>query len=374
MDGPYLKNLILIIVLTLSCHITNAFASIHFKDVLGREIELERTADSIFLGFYFEDYLAIVGPDAYKKVSIFPQSSWKDYRRSQWNTYKKILPELEAIVDSGSIYTGTFDFEKLLLTKPDVALIAAWQYEALGEKVKILEKSGIRVVVVDFNAQTLEKHITSALVIGQVMGTEGRAAAIAAEYRSVVNMVKQRVKKHLENHQKRRVYIEVGTSGPHEYGKSYSTTMWGNLLNMAGADNIANGMFKGSEQLAPEYVLSQDPEVIFISGAHWAKHSDSALLGFNSTMAEAQARYRPYLNRAGWKQLTAVQNGDVYGVYHSGSRTIYDHVFLLYLAKSIYPEAFKDISPEAMHQNFFNSYMPQSLRGIFMIQVEGSHD
>ncbi len=355
-------------------YVASTFADIQFRDVLGRDVHLEKPAESIFLGFYFEDYLAIVGPDAYKKVVIFPRNSWKDYRQSQWTTYKKIIPELETIIDSGSIYTGTFDFERLLLTKPDVALIAAWQYESLAEKVEILETSGIKVVVVDLNAQTLEKHVTSARVIGKVMGTEKRAETIATEYANAVNTVKQRVTKHLENHETRRVYVEAGTGGPNEYGKSYSTTMWGNLLTVAGADNIANGMFKGSAHLTPEYVLSQDPEVIFISGAHWAKHSDSALLGFDSTMEEVQTRYRPYLSRAGWKQLTAVQNGDVYGVYHSGTRTIYDHIFLLYLAKSIYPEAFKDIDPKKLHQIFFKNYMPQELRGTFMIQVGSSHE
>lgn len=362
-----------IATLVLGC-VTNTVAAIHFKDVLGREIYLEKPAEKIFLGFYFEDYLAIVGPGAYKKVVIFPRNSWKGYRQSQWTTYKKIIPELETIIDSGSIYTGTFNFEKLLSTGPDIALIAAWQYQSLGKKVEILEQSGIKVVVIDFNAQTLKKHLTSARVIGKVMGTEERAETIATEYENTFNQVKQRVARHLENHKPRRVYVEAGTGGPNEYGKSYSNTMWGNLLNVAGADNIANGMFNGSAHLTPEYVLSQDPEVIFISGAHWAKHSDSALLGFDSTMEDVQARYRPYLNRAGWTQLAAVKSGDVYGIYHSGTRTIYDHVFLLYLAKSIYPEAFRDVNPKQLHQNFFKHYMPQDLKGTFMIQVGVSHE
>ena len=353
---------------------TNTFAAIQFKDVLGRDIYLEKPVENIFLGFYFEDYLAIVGPDAYRKVSIFPRDSWKDYRQSQWATYNRIIPELKTIIDSGSIYTGTFDFEKLLSTKPEVALVAAWQYKSLGKKVEILEKNDIKVVVVDFNAQTLEKHVTSARVIGKVMGTEERAETIVAEYENAVNEVKQRVTDHLKNHDARRVYVEAGTGGPNEYGKSYSNTMWGNLLNMAGADNIAKDMFKGSAHLTPEYVLSKDPEVIFISGAHWAKHGDSALLGFDITMEEVQTRYRPYLKRAGWKQLTAVRNGDVYGMYHSGTRTIYDHIFLMYLAKSIYPEAFQDVEPKKLHQKFFKNYMPQELKGTFMIQVGVNHE
>ncbi|MDE1463686.1 ABC transporter substrate-binding protein [Spartinivicinus poritis] len=345
------------------------WADIHFKDVIGRNITLKKPAERIFLGFYFEDFLAITGPNAYEKVVMFPRASWRDYRRSQWETYSKIIPQLTTILDSGSIYTGTFDFEKLLATKPDVALIAAWQYKSLGEKVALLEKSGINVVVVDFNAQTLAKHVASTLVIGKVMGTEGRAEAIAKEYQQTVEDTQARVAKYLASHPSRRVYVEMGTTGPKEYGKSYSTTMWGNMLKIAGADNIATGKFEGSAHLAPEYILSQNPEVIFISGAHWSKYNDSALLGFGITEAQAQARYKPYLSRAGWHHLAAVKNGDVYGIYHAGTRTIYDHVFIQYLAKSIYPEAFKDIDPIKNHQKFFENYMPQQLNGSFMIKV-----
>ncbi|UTV30506.1 ABC transporter substrate-binding protein [Photobacterium atrarenae] len=348
-----------------------AWANIHIHDVLGRNITLEKPAERLFLGFYFEDFLAIAGPRAYKKVAIFPRHSWQDYRQSQWETYRQLIPELETIVDSGSIYTGTFDLEKLLTTQPDVALLAAWQFNALGEKVALLEKTGIKVVVVDFNAQTLEKHLLSARVIGQVMGTEARAEAIATDYEQTVKEVQRRVAAYLSDHSPRRVYVEIGTGGAREYGKSYANAMWGNLLNLAGADNIANGKIQGSAHLTPEYVLSQDPEVIFISGAHWAKHSDSALLGYGTSPEAAQARYQPYLRRAGWPQLTAVKSGRVYGMYHAGTRTIYDHVFLAFLAKAIYPEAFKDVDPVAHHQAFFEHYMPQKLSGTFMIKVEG---
>ena len=366
-----LRKLLLSVVTTCSFIAAPVQADIQFKDVIGRDITLEKPAERVFLGFYFEDFLAIAGPDAYSKVAIFPKASWKDYRQSQWATYTKILPELENIEDSGSIYTGTFNFEKLLTVKPDVALVAAWQYKSLGEKVALLEQSGIKVVVVDFNAQTVEKHLASTRVIGKVMGTENRSEKIANEYETTVTDVQQRVAAYLKNNSARRVYVEIGTGGADEYGKSYSTSMWGKLLDLAGANNIATGKFKGSAHLTPEYVLSQNPEVIFVSGAHWSKYNDSALLGFGTTEAEAQARYVPYLNRQGWNKLSAVKNKEFYGMYHSGTRTIYDHVFLQYLAKSIYPEAFKDIDPKKNHQAFFEQFMPQKLDGTFMIRVDG---
>ena len=113
--------------------------------------------------------------------------------------------------------------------------------------------------------------------------------------------MQRRVAKYLSQHPQRRVSVEIGTGGAAEYGKSYANAMWGNLLNVAGANNIANGKIDGSAHLTPEYVLSQDPEVIFISGAHWAKHNGSALLGFGTKAEDAQATYHPYLERAGWE-------------------------------------------------------------------------
>ena len=366
-----IKQLFLSAVMTCGFFVVSAHAEITFQDVIDREVTLEKPAERIFLGFYFEDFLAIAGPEAYSKVAIFPRASWKDYRQSQWATYTKVIPELESIADSGSIYTGTFDFEKLLTVKPDVALLAAWQYKSLGDKVALLERVAIKVVVVDFNAQTVEKHVASTRVIGKVMGVEQRAEKIATEYETTVADVQQRVANYLDEHPAKRVYVEIGTGGADEYGKSYSTSMWGKLLALAGANNIATGKFKGSAHLTPEYVLSQDPEVIFVSGAHWSKYNDSALLGFGTTEAQAQARYVPYLKRQGWDKLSAIKNNDFYGMYHSGTRTIYDHVFLQYLAKSIYPEAFKDVDPKKNHQAFFERFMPLKLDGTFMIQVEG---
>lgn len=70
MKGHCLKTLGLVALFL--GYVTSTFADIQFRDVLGRDVHLKKPAESIFLGFYFEDYLAIVGPDAYKKVAIFP--------------------------------------------------------------------------------------------------------------------------------------------------------------------------------------------------------------------------------------------------------------------------------------------------------------
>jgi len=43
-------------------------ASITVTDTAGRSVEVPANPQRVLLGFYFEDFLAIVGPDAYDRV------------------------------------------------------------------------------------------------------------------------------------------------------------------------------------------------------------------------------------------------------------------------------------------------------------------
>ena len=108
------------------------------------------------LGFYYEDYLAIGGKDAMDKVVALALSTWKDWRPQQYARYEKALPKLKDIPDIGNSEDGTFSVEKIIATNPDLVILGAWNYEALGESVKQFDEAGIPYVVLDYNAQTVE--------------------------------------------------------------------------------------------------------------------------------------------------------------------------------------------------------------------------
>ena len=56
-------------------------------------------------------------------------------------------------------------------------------------------KRGIPIVVLDYNAQTLDKHIKSTEIIGQLTGQKDRAAKMAKEYKDIVEHIQTTVKK-----------------------------------------------------------------------------------------------------------------------------------------------------------------------------------
>lgn len=341
-------------------------------DVLGREVDVPDDPQRVLLGFYFEDFFAIAGPDAYDRVVAISKDTWYGWRNLQWQAYARTTPRIEDLIDVGEVDAGTFSIETAVAARPDVAILAEWQFSALGDVVQKLQAAGIPVVVADYNAQTVEKHVASTRLIGAVMGAEDRARELADLYSSAVADVQARVA--AAGEEPKRVYVEIGSRGAAEIGNSYGDVMWGGVIGLAGGDNIAKSQVARWAPLNPEYVLSRDPEVILIAGSGWAGRDNAVLMGPGVDPAVTHERLAPYLARPGWADLTAVQDGEVYAVYHGGARTLYDFTFLQFIAKALYPDAFADVDPQANLEAFFEAYLPIEARGTYMTRLPAPTD
>jgi len=337
-------------------------------DTENRQVSVPDHPHRVLLGFYFEDFYAIAGSEAFDRVVAISRDAWAGWRPSQWSRYVAVTPRLEDLVDVGEVDAGTFNIEAAIAARPDVALLAAWQFRSLGDSVDKLKAAGIPVVVVDFNAQTLEKHEKSAMAIGRLMGSEARAQQLVDEYKSAFADVLARVKASTEVEGKKRVYVELGNKGADTFGNSYGNTMWGKVIELAGGENIAAGKIENWGPLNPEYIIASNPDVIIIPGSAWLNRPKAVLAGFDVGAETTLARLRPYTQRAGWPGLKAVQNGEVHTLYHGGARTLYDYAFLQYIAKRLHPDAFKDVDPTASLSGFYARNLPIEAQGTFMIQ------
>ncbi len=337
-------------------------------DVEGRIVDVPDDPKRVLLGFYFEDFFAIAGPDAYDRVVAISREAWEGWRELQWQAYVQAVPRIDELIDVGEVESGTFNIEAAVAAEPDVAILAAWQFDGLGEAVQKLEAAGIPVVVADYNAQTVEKHVASTLLIGAIMGTEERAKKLAAEYETAIADVEKRIAE--VGGAPKKVYVELGNKGPDEVGNSYGEGMWAGVVDMAGGDNIAAGKVGNWGPLSPEYVLASDPEAIFIAGSDWIGRDKALLMGPGIEMATAHERLEPFTERAGWSEIDAVKSGEVHAIYHGGARTLYDYAFLQYIAKTLHPDAFADVDPEATLKRFFDDYMPVAFTGTYMTRLQ----
>lgn len=346
-----------------------ARAEIAVTDVLGRTVTLAGPPQRVLLGFYFEDFIAIGGPEALDRLAAVSLHYWQGYRPNQYAAYLAAAPQLAALIDVGDADSGSLSAERIIAAGPDVAILSAGQYAYLGAAADAVEAAGIPIVVVDYNAQTLEKHVASTRVIGRVMGTEARAEALAAAYVAAVEDTARRIAA-AGAARKPRVYVELGQKGPSEYGNSYGKGMWAGVVEAAGGDNIAVGQVGNWGPLTPEYVVAARPEAIFVTGSAWTAMPEAVLMGFGIDPALTRERLRPYLRRPGWEDLPAVAAGQVHALYHGGTRSLHDYAYLRYIAKALYPEAFADVDPEAELAAYYATYLPVRPAGGFMLRLD----
>ncbi|MBF1238647.1 MAG: ABC transporter substrate-binding protein [Lautropia mirabilis] len=361
------KTVLAAVVAALSMGAAQA-AQKEVTDVQGRKVKIESPAKRVLLGFYFEDYMAVGTEKAFDKVVGISREAWEGWRPANWALHTAHRPSLKELPDVGEVEVQSFSVEKTLALRPDVIVLAKWQYLGLGPDVDRLEQSGIPIVVVDYNDQDLKNHVASTLLLGEITGQQARAKKIANEYKEAVETITRRIAK--AGKAKPKVYVEFGNKGPSEYSFSYGKNMWGPMITTAGGENIAAPFVEYWGPLNPEQIIASRPDVILISGTESKKNPNAMLMGEGVDKAEAQKRLEGYAKRPGWGSLPAIKDKRIYGVYQGASRSITDYPSIQYIAKVAYPELFKDLDPQANYISFYKRYLPVTPSGTFYTDLK----
>lgn len=347
---------------------------IEITDVTGRTVTLKKPAERVVLqwsgaGGPFFTISALMGKDT-PKVIAGMDTSLQDYRADMWKHFTTEMPELAKIPVVGTVGDKTFNAEQVVALNPDVIFIPVDlkdQYES-DAKAK-MDAAGIQTIYIDYHAEKLESHQKSIEAIGKALGKEERAAEINKFYTERVTRVLDRVSK--INKPKPTVYLEVGMNGPEEFGNSFSSNYsWGALATMAGADVITKDVIKKTSPINPEFILEKNPDIIMIMGSYWPKKPTSMRLGFEATEDSSQALLKAFTTeRQGWSELKAVEDKQVYSAHHGLPREVFDAAVFEYLAKTFYPEEFKDVDPEATLKEFYDKFLPFSYSGIWFMHM-----
>jgi iron complex transport system substrate-binding protein len=131
---------------------------------------------------------------------------------------------------------------------------------------------------------------------------------------------------------------------------------------MAGGKNIADNMvgpdssqYYSVFDIDPEYVIEHDPDFIFIHASTQLNASDH---GFETSNPSTMAAMRDDLmNRPELANVDAVKSGNVYvldeSILGGAGQTL---IGSLYMAKLMYPDLFKDVDPQAIHQEYVDKF------------------
>ena len=338
-------------------------------DALGRTVDLPAKIDRVVVNFNFEEFTAVAGKEGWAKVVGMSKTLWSGWRRAIWSKYTPLIPNLAAMPEIGNVDDNSFNVESVIALKPDVVLLADFSWKVLETQRAQIEKAGIPIVVIDYNAQDLGRHLASTRALGRVMGAEDRAEDLArlyeAKYREIMERIAGAGAK-----VKPRVHFELGRDGAEKIGNSYSGTMWGKIATLLGAENIADGKLAGPwGPLSAETVLAADPGFVFIAGSSWVGKPNCVKTGYDTDLAATRASLAPYAARPGWADLAAGKAREIHAVEHGLCRTLFDYVAMQYIAKRLYPAAFADVDPVKSFADHHAKYLPVAFSGTWMASL-----
>lgn len=372
----YLKTIFLALMIIFSlCAMCACISSndtskgpVTFTDMAGREVSLKAPANKVVLcnARFIQELAAIVGPDFVKHMAGMG-TDLRTMESTTYEIYAAKYPEIKNIPEIGHFSTNNIDVEKIISLKPDVVFIQTWWLQSSKEVTSKLEAAGIPVVYIDFSDDPINGPPKSIEIMGKVMGREERAQEIASYYNKYVKLVQERIS---STSSKPTVYIEMGNQ-PLTYGRTYGKIGWGNVVIGAGGDNITANIIQKMGVIEPEFLLSSDPDIIILT-AMGGKGDDlnTFTLGYNIDRNNAKSVLEKYTGRTGWKNLKAVKNGNVYGIYHTYSIQMYNFYSLLSFAKWFYPEEFEDVNPDQVLEEFHKKFAVVDYSGTWSVKLD----
>lgn len=342
--------------------------TIEVTDMKGRTVTLPSEIDRVVVTFNMEEYFAVAGEEGIEQLAGWSHKYWLGRRNDAYEAFTAVYPQLKDIPDVG--YNADISIEAIISLQPDVVLASSTgaNYNALEPAFDNLRAAGIECVFFDFHAQTIEKHTESVKLLGKILGQEERANEIAEFYTDQMAVISERLAD-LPDEARPRVYMEF-SMGPGQFGNTWSEQMWGALIRECGGTNIAAGMEGASVDIAPEQVISADPEVIIFTCSPREDVSDNVVLGYGADESLAREHLEAYKAREGWTALSAVKENNMGALYHDLSRHIFDFAGAQFLAKQIQPEIFADLDPEANLAEFFERFMPVELDGVWTLSLK----
>ena len=82
------------------------------------------------------------------------------------------FPEIQEYSSIGGYHDDILNTEKILSLKPDAVIVGQTQFVQNAQRLNLLEKAGIAVIVLDYHAMTLENHVKSTQLLGKLLNRE----------------------------------------------------------------------------------------------------------------------------------------------------------------------------------------------------------
>lgn len=347
-------------------------------DILGREVTVAKQINGIILGeSRFIPALGIVVEDAAISRIKGMQADLKQYDPATWAVYAQHFPAIEKIPLVGKGEASSFSVEKTISLMPDVAIFGISGHGPSPhdkEMLNQLEAAGIPVVFIDFREAPLEHTQKSVRILGQLFGNEKAALAFGERYEQTLNLVRERVKSiPLEKRPSVFLHSKVGLFP--ECCETMGATMLGTLLTTAGGRHIGAELIPGNVgNVNIEHLLTHQPDKYLATAIGSAKQNGAAspfvILGPDVSENQARDSLKRAANSMAVRNLSAVQEGNMFGVWHHFYNSPFNVTALAALAEWLHPDIFNDLDAQALLKDFYRDFQAVPFQGVYWVTTQ----
>ena len=205
-----------------------------------------------------------------------------------------------------------------------------------------------------YQVDTLEREV---LLLGRLLDRKAEAERFCAWHRRYREIIASRLK---QAPRPPAVYVE-SYSDYHAAGPGSGGSR---MCILSGGRNIAAGLKVDYPRITPEWVVSQNPEVIIKAASYGNGYSRRDAVEFNK-------RRDAILARPAWHHISAVAGRKVYVMdadIWTGPRAI---IGMAYICRWLHPALFKDLDTEALHREYLETFQGVPYQGVYVSESTG---
>ena len=289
--------------------------------------------------------VAVYLNDGSRIVGMHPAS----YSAAKNGLLGELYPEVLK-ADTGFIQGASLNIEALMALRPDVVLVNAPD----RRMIDMTRGAGLAAFGISpskWHYDVIETHNRWMQSLAQLFPeAKGKGELIEKKSREIAKMVADRTKDLPREERARILFIfrydakSLVTSGKNFFGQYW--------CDAVGGINVAEGITADNSNavIGMEEVYGYDPDVIFIT---------------NFTAALPEDIYGSKIGGDDWSPVKAVREKRVYkmplGIYRSYTPSADTPLTLLWMAKRVYPERFKDVDLTTEVKKYYQTVFGVSL-------------
>lgn len=342
-------------------------------DVTGKTVEIPKKVERIILGEGRMLYsLALLHKEDPTSRIAGWQGELKRTDESGYKGYLEKFPHIKDIPLIGQTSEASVNPETVMSLNPDIAIfgIAGHGPGVTNPLVEKLQSAGVPVVFIDFRQHPMKNTIPSLKILGKVLHREEAANKYIAFYEKHLQRIQERVAK-IPKEQRPSVFIEMlpEVKSPtccHTAGSGN----FGEFIEAAGGKNIAAEILPAViGEISLEHVISVDPKVYIMTGTGSAEAKIGLKEGLGVSKETAAQSLKRLSERTGVNALTAVKDGNTYGVWHNFYNSPYNIIAIEAFAKWFYPDLFKDVDLQETF-NELQEFLPVNIEGSYWVDLK----